>query len=69
MYPPPTFPPHPPLPPPLLVRPPAIKWNVTKADNKFLITWIPPDILDLSNWKFTITYRECNKTKVRDAAV
>uniref|UniRef100_UPI0037E77CD8 interleukin-13 receptor subunit alpha-1 n=1 Tax=Semicossyphus pulcher TaxID=241346 RepID=UPI0037E77CD8 len=45
------------------VRLPALDWNVTKTKDNFIINWMPPDIINLSEWKFTIEYHECNKIK------
>ncbi|XP_070849930.1 interleukin-13 receptor subunit alpha-2-like [Chaetodon trifascialis] len=44
-------------------KPPPLEWTVTETADKFLISWIPPDIADLSEWRFTINYTECNETK------
>nr|XP_046237267.1 interleukin-13 receptor subunit alpha-1 isoform X2 [Scatophagus argus] len=48
------------------VRLPPLNWTVTKNRDKFLIRWDPPDIVDLSLWKFRINYTECNDMKFKD---
>ncbi|XP_076580649.1 interleukin-13 receptor subunit alpha-1 isoform X1 [Chaetodon auriga] len=48
-------------------KPLALNWKVTKTADKFLIKWSPPDIADLSEWKFFINYTECNEMKVKTA--
>lgn len=45
------------------VRPPPLEWEVKKAGDKFSVSWTPPDIGDLSTWKFIINVTECNKVK------
>ncbi|XP_045921697.1 uncharacterized protein LOC123981097 [Micropterus dolomieu] len=47
------------------VRPSALEWNVTKNGSQLNISWIPPDIIDLSQWKFIINYTECDQIKVK----
>ncbi|XP_070786347.1 uncharacterized protein [Enoplosus armatus] len=47
------------------VRPPPLNWTVTKTGEKFIITWIPPDFVDLSHWTFVIDYTECKTPKVK----
>lgn len=46
------------------MRPPPLKWNVTKAGGKFIIDWVPPEIYAESKWRFKINYTECNTSKV-----
>lgn len=45
------------------VRPPALKWSVTKTKDKFLISWSYPEIP--ADWAITINYTECDTLKVR----
>ncbi|RVE60180.1 hypothetical protein OJAV_G00178330 [Oryzias javanicus] len=45
------------------VRPPPLNWTVTKKNQKFKISWIPPNILSLTQWNFIITVKECGETK------
>ncbi|XP_034531969.1 interleukin-13 receptor subunit alpha-1 [Notolabrus celidotus] len=47
----------------LHVKPPALTWTVTKTKKEFIIKWIPPEVLDLSDWKFVVNYTECNELK------
>lgn len=48
-------------------KPPALSWNVTAEDHKFIISWNPPDVA--AGWDFIINYTDCNKEKVRDCNV
>ncbi|XP_034413093.1 interleukin-13 receptor subunit alpha-1 isoform X2 [Cyclopterus lumpus] len=43
------------------VRLPALNWTVTKTQDKFHISWTPPEIE--RRWKFEIIYTECSETK------
>ncbi|XP_060887067.1 granulocyte-macrophage colony-stimulating factor receptor subunit alpha-like [Labrus mixtus] len=49
------------------VRPPALNWTVIKAENDFIINWIPPDVFPL-NSEFYIQYTECGKLKPQRSA-
>ncbi|XP_023252385.1 cytokine receptor common subunit gamma-like [Seriola lalandi dorsalis] len=46
------------------VKPPPLNWTVIKARDKFIISWIPPDIGNLT-WKFQINYTECVNTTIK----
>ncbi|XP_008285384.1 uncharacterized protein LOC103361154 [Stegastes partitus] len=47
----------------LNVRPPALQWTVTKTEDKFNISWTPPDVSPLNEWTFLLNYTECNVQK------
>ncbi|KAM7366035.1 hypothetical protein PAMP_015506 [Pampus punctatissimus] len=47
------------------VNAPPLVWTVSKAEDKFNISWIPPDVLNLKRWDFIINYTECNKSKTK----
>ncbi|KAM7377579.1 hypothetical protein PAMA_014065 [Pampus argenteus] len=42
---------------------PPLDWSVIKAEDKFNISWTPPDILSPHLWEYTINYTECDKQK------
>ncbi|XP_008325700.1 interleukin-13 receptor subunit alpha-1 [Cynoglossus semilaevis] len=46
------------------VRLPPLKWTVKKTGNKFIISWVPPDI-EYNFGMYEIDYTECNKTRVK----
>ncbi|XP_041841395.1 interleukin-13 receptor subunit alpha-1 [Melanotaenia boesemani] len=45
------------------VKPPPLTWSVTKSGTKLNISWVAPDVLRSSSWKYRIDYTECNKMK------
>ncbi|XP_077357366.1 uncharacterized protein LOC144004215 [Festucalex cinctus] len=47
------------------VTPYPLQWNVSKIAGKFNLSWIPPDVLRLSQWKFVINYTECDYEKTK----
>lgn len=47
------------------VRPPPLKWNITKHGDEFNITWTPPEMLTPDSWSYTINYKICDKPQVR----
>ncbi|XP_011604838.2 uncharacterized protein [Takifugu rubripes] len=48
------------------VRLPALKWNVTKTDYKFHISWETPDIP--TDWTITINYTTCGDPKSKSVS-
>ncbi|XP_077597847.1 interleukin-13 receptor subunit alpha-1 [Stigmatopora nigra] len=45
------------------VRPRPLRWNVSQVVDGFNLSWTPPDVLRLENWRFIINYTECDSTK------
>ncbi|XP_077445054.1 interleukin-13 receptor subunit alpha-1 isoform X2 [Stigmatopora argus] len=45
------------------VRPRPLRWNVSQVVGGFNLSWTPPDVLRLKNWRFIINYTECDSTK------
>nr|XP_057923123.1 uncharacterized protein LOC131125515 [Doryrhamphus excisus] len=49
---------------PVPVTPRPLNWSVSEVAGKFILNWIPPDVLRLSRWTFIINYTECDERKI-----
>ncbi|XP_037116275.1 uncharacterized protein LOC119128168 isoform X2 [Syngnathus acus] len=50
---------------PVRVTPHPLNWSVSKVPGYFNVSWTPPDVLGLPQWKFVINYTECDKEKTQ----
>ncbi|KAM9834654.1 interleukin-13 receptor subunit alpha-1 [Syngnathus typhle] len=50
---------------PVLVTPHPLNWSVSKVPGYFNVSWTPPDVFGLPQWKFVINYTECDKEKTQ----
>ncbi|KAM4611424.1 uncharacterized protein ACJ7VT_012112 [Polymixia lowei] len=44
------------------VRPPPLKWTVTKDGDHLNVSWFPPDVSDLT-WTYEVNYTQCDERK------
>ncbi|KAM4612361.1 uncharacterized protein ACJ7VT_012902 [Polymixia lowei] len=46
------------------VRPPPLKWTVTKDGDHLNVSWFPPDVSDLT-WTYEVNYTQCDERKIK----
>ncbi|XP_054608722.1 interleukin-13 receptor subunit alpha-1 isoform X2 [Dunckerocampus dactyliophorus] len=49
---------------PVPVTPRPLNWSISEVGGKFILSWVPPDVLHLSRWTFIINYTECDERKI-----